>query len=240
MLMKVEVHTNFASLQYTLKCAVDTQYPITNNFRHQTKHCIWKEQICAVVTFAWPFLSVHFIFLLNVTAANQNPIKKIRLIDFQKCVRKKKSVVHALYLRITTNNNFDDPCCRVPNDSNSHTYIQLNQAPNAAMHNHTKIKLKKKCTERPIKLQYLYIYWWPQAMETRNHHPSPMEPSTIAIIDDYYLSFTTQSSFYFETRRNNLINQSKIDFPQFILASIQLHGQYREMNDFPWKRQRHG
>lgn len=70
-------------------------------------------------------------------------------------------------------------------------------------------------------------------METRNHHPSPMEPSTIAIIDDYYLSFTTQSSFYFETRRNNLINQSKIDFPQFILASIQLHGQYREMNDFP-------
>lgn len=99
---------------------------------------------------------------------------------------------------------------------------------------------KKKCTERPIKLQYLYIYWWPQAMETRNHHPSPMEPSTIAIIDDYYLSFTTQSSFYFETRRNNLINQSKIDFPQFILVSIQLHGQYREMNDFPWKRQRHG
>lgn len=52
--------------------------------------------------------------------------------------------MHALYLRITTNNNFDDPCCRVPNDSNSHTYIQLNQAPNAAKHNHTKIKLKKK------------------------------------------------------------------------------------------------
>lgn len=118
--------------------------------------------------------------------------KKIRLIDFQKCVRKKKSVVHALYLRITTNNNFDDPCCRVPNDSNSHTYIQLNQAPNAAMHNHTKIKLKKKMhreTDQTAILIHILM-----ASGNGNTKPSPFTDGAIDNSNNRWLLFVFHNS----------------------------------------------